>query len=384
MIDGRVARAIALVPLLWGLGCGSSARAPQQATSLSNSAAAIESSCPALGAPHAEADPNVADGFVLDPPPDHLRLDLSHRPSVTFDVVEGPVSARVTFSDGLVTDIWSHSGGLGYDERDLAQALASIPWGLRKHVRQIDLRTEIGSSQTALAETPYGMDGTIKIFKPGWGLPVGNLSGVLTQKAGHSLIYETFATDQDPWLSYERIIAEEPVYVSEFAKTGGKFEDFAETMQLYIAVIGTPAEDGYRRWLPKRFAFIDQIKPDRRFDHDPCAGTKQQKSPPNSGGIAARFEQTQLLQFGYCGELYVKNISDAAIQEWWFQYKTNNLKVTKTSGITLSGNGHGIASDPRLLKLSGRGEVHVGGYCVEAENPKLPYEFLITAFWHRR
>jgi len=91
----------------------------------------------------------------------------------------------------------------------------------------------------------------------GWGV----MAQAFVHEVAHSISFEYYglppyaASDWQPWAD---AIAKDGAAVSMYAMTD-RGEDFAETMSVYMQVLGKPAEAQVRAIFPNRFSLLDNI-----------------------------------------------------------------------------------------------------------------------------
>lgn len=202
----------------------------------------------------------------------NLTLDISHRLSLGYAIRSLPDTMYAFQADDYMSQHWriDYENGhfvhlykaigvnvADYDQNEVAKALSYLPVKLLGVVDEVLLDPVDGGS--SLAQTPWNAEkrGILYLFTESGGYSVGELGGILAHEAGHSFINLNYSAGQEPWISYQRILAGEANYPSQYARSG-EFEDFAEAVELYVWSFGKPEFAAYRVGLPRRWLFLEE------------------------------------------------------------------------------------------------------------------------------
>lgn len=159
---------------------------------------------------------------------------------------------------------------------EVAKGLAALPQSSRDLVKEVNVE-RVDNPDDAHWAKEYndpnfhsymtaGAAGTISIYPSTGSNPSQSyLDGTMIHETGHTLSRRKWGDDEnDPkWKDWRDAAAKDGVHASQYAKNSFG-EDFAETLQLYQQVKGTPQEAEIRALMPERFKIIDELLAGKR------------------------------------------------------------------------------------------------------------------------
>jgi len=157
---------------------------------------------------------------------------------------------------------------------EVAKGLAALPASSRKLVKEVSVEEKVNPDDAYWA-TKYGdpnfhsymtagEEGVISIYPGKTKESQDYLDGTMIHETGHTLSRQKWGEDDDPkWKDWKDAMASDGISSSQYAKKS-QGEDFAETLQLYQQVKGTPQEAEVRALMPERFKIIDELLAGKR------------------------------------------------------------------------------------------------------------------------
>lgn len=154
---------------------------------------------------------------------------------------------------------------------EVTKGLAALPKESRDLVKEVNVERVVNPDDAYWAKqynTPgfhsymtAGAAGTISIYPSVGSNPSQSyLDGTMIHETGHTLSRRKWGDDEGDarWQPWKDAAAKDGVHASGYAKNSFG-EDFAETLQLYQQVKGTPQEAEVRALMPERFKIIDAL-----------------------------------------------------------------------------------------------------------------------------
>lgn len=152
---------------------------------------------------------------------------------------------------------------------EIAKSLAALPASSRAEVRQVTMNAVRNPDDPYWARkykdpnfTSYmtaGAAGNVVIYPTKGANSQSYMDGTMIHETGHTLSKKAWGNEGDKrWNPWKEAMKSDQVVASKYAKNSPD-EDFAETLQLYEQVRGTPQEAEMRALMPERFRLIDKL-----------------------------------------------------------------------------------------------------------------------------
>lgn len=189
--------------------------------------------------------------FTLSTPVEEKNIDFSGRetPALTYQM---QIDGRKI---ELVVEQPAVPGGA--DLNELATALSQVRPELLKHVNRVEILNK--SDPTARMQTLYAKEkGTIEVLPIAGRNDVTENAHIFNHEIGHLQSRAALGYDSVNWQAYEKAIAADNRYPSEYAKTRSS-EDFSEFMSLHEMFRGTPDAPALRELFPNRYAVAGNL-----------------------------------------------------------------------------------------------------------------------------
>lgn len=162
----------------------------------------------------------------------------------------------------------TRQGEPNHDVREIADGLSRLPPGVLAAVREVRLHPTRNPADAYWAQvydeagfTSYmtaGASGIVDVWIKGASQPQ-DVAASFVHETGHIMSQRRFGPETDArWDPWKAAMQGDAVRASGYAKNGPG-EDFCETLSLYSAVRGSPAEATYRALMPRRFAMLDAL-----------------------------------------------------------------------------------------------------------------------------
>ena len=156
----------------------------------------------------------------------------------------------------------------------VAKGLAALPKSSRALVKNVNVDPK-ANPDDAYWKKEYkdpnfssymtaGKAGVITIYPSNPKQSQDYLDGTMIHETGHTLSKQKWGENSDKrWDDWKNAAASDKVVPSKYAKASVS-EDFAETLQVYQQVKGTPQEAEMRALMPGRFRIIDELLSGKR------------------------------------------------------------------------------------------------------------------------
>jgi hypothetical protein len=153
---------------------------------------------------------------------------------------------------------------------EIAKGLATLPAASRARVTSVTVNPGANPDDKHWAveyKDPNfrsymacGADGAVQVYPTTSHVVQDEVTGSMIHETGHALSIGKWGdskTDKrwDPW---KKAMGSDPFVASKYAKSSPD-EDFAETLEMYYLVKGTPQEAEMRKLMPERFKIIDSM-----------------------------------------------------------------------------------------------------------------------------
>jgi peptidoglycan hydrolase-like protein with peptidoglycan-binding domain len=156
----------------------------------------------------------------------------------------------------------------------VAKGLAALPKSSRDLVKAVNVEGKPNPDDAYWAKkynTPgfssymaAGAEGKVSIYPSTTAMSQSYLDGTMIHETGHTLSKQKWGEDTDKkWDDWRGAMKKDVTHASAYAKNS-ESEDFAETLQLYQQVKGTPQEAEVRAVMPERFKIIDDLLAGKR------------------------------------------------------------------------------------------------------------------------
>lgn len=157
---------------------------------------------------------------------------------------------------------------------EVAKGLAALPASSRALVKEVSVEQKVNPDDAFWAKEykdpnfhsymTAGEAGVVSIYPGSTKQSQDYLDGTLIHETGHTLSKQKWGNDDDPkWKDWKDAMGKDGISSSQYAKKS-QGEDFAETLQLYQQVKGTPQEAEVRALMPERFKIIDELLSGKR------------------------------------------------------------------------------------------------------------------------
>lgn len=228
--------------------------------------------------------PNSSSASVIDASFDSRRAQFAIRgptpvEAVSFASGEAPGLRYIVTIGGQDVPVMlpaepNAEAGHFHTIEEVARGLAALSPALRAEITEVQVNPNPNPNDDFWAQRygnpefrsymTAGADGIVGIYPCRYPQPQGNLDGSMIHEVGHVVSQRAFGSPSDPrWQQWQRAMEADPVAASGYARSS-QGEDFAEFLQLYETVRGTPDEPHMRRLFPNRYRVLDQVLAARR------------------------------------------------------------------------------------------------------------------------
>lgn len=157
---------------------------------------------------------------------------------------------------------------------EVAKGLAALPESSRKLVTSVEVNPGQNPDDSYWAKEykqpgfrsymTAGKSGTVSIYPSSSDQGQDYLDGTMIHETGHTWTAQNWGSADDKrWDDWKGAVKKDGNVASKYARASVS-EDFAETLQLYHQVKGTPKEAEVRKKMPERFKIIDDIETGKR------------------------------------------------------------------------------------------------------------------------
>lgn len=156
-----------------------------------------------------------------------------------------------------------------YTAQEVAQGLSRLPAATRALVPRI-IQEPRNNPDDAFWGKKYGIeefksymftqdDHSIAVYPCPPRPSIEQMQQTLIHESGHLLSKSVYGGETDPrWKEWTDAMATDGIFPSAYAKAA-KEEDFAETLEVYHSLKGTPQFDELRAMMPSRFGIMDRL-----------------------------------------------------------------------------------------------------------------------------
>jgi hypothetical protein len=221
--------------------------------------------------------PDVVASNATEPTsvPAYAISDATPAPDFAFDAGQANATRFTVTVEGKAVNVIvaDHAPDHHHTIEQVAKGLAALPAQSLALVHEVQVEPDYNPTDAHWAQVysrpdfhsymTAGADGDVRIYPTTIPQSQAALDGSLIHETGHVLSKREFGEDstQGPkWAAWNAAAASDGTHPSQYAKSSGD-EDFAESLELYQQVRGSPREAETRKLFPARFAILDELTP---------------------------------------------------------------------------------------------------------------------------